>query len=163
MGVVDFKTSWFFSRVIFFCGVLLAFVGIVGAITNLFVGLMIFTVCVIIFTTHYRLSVDFDNKVFLDYVWILGIKRGEPKKFEAIEYIFIKSSNVSQTMHSRIASTTIRKEVFDGYLKFSEEDKIHLMTMDDKDELIQKLKPIAEKLNAIVIDHTEGEAREIST
>jgi hypothetical protein len=161
MGVVDFKTSWFFSRAIFFFGVILAFLGIVGAITNLWIGVIILIVCAIIFTTHYRVSVDFDNKVFLDYVWILGARRGDLKRFEAIEYIFIKASNVSQTMHVRIASTTIRKEVFDGYLKFSEEEKIHLMTMDDKDELIQKLNPIAKKLNAIIIDYTEGETKEV--
>jgi hypothetical protein len=161
MGVVDFKTSWFFSRTIFFFGVFLAFIGIVGVITNLLIGLIILTVCVIIFTTHYRLSVDFDNKIFLDYVWILGVKRGELKKFETIEYLFIKTSTVSQTMNARIASTTIRKEVFDGYLKFSEEDKIHLMTMDNKEDLIQKLKPISEKLNSTIIDYTEGEAKEV--
>jgi hypothetical protein len=161
MGVVDFKTGWFFSRVIFFFGVFLAFMGIVGIISNLFLGIIILVVCVIIFTTHYRLNVDFDNKVFLDYVWILGFRRGDIKRFETIEYIFIKTSKVSETMHARIASTTIRKEVFDGYLKFSEDEKIHLMTMDDKNDLIQKLKPISEKLNSRIIDYSEGEAQEI--
>jgi hypothetical protein len=161
MNLVDFKTSWFFSRTIFFLGVFLAFIGIVGLITNLIAGLIVLAVCVVIFTTHYRLSVDFENKIFHDYVWILGVKRGEMKRFEEIEYLFIKTSTISQTMNARIASTTIRKEVFDGYLKFSEEDKIHLMTMDDKNDLILKLKVISGKLNSRIIDYTDGEPIEI--
>jgi hypothetical protein len=161
MSVVDFKTSWFFSKTIFFFGVFLAFIGIVGIITNLFLGLMILALCVIIFTTHYRLNVDFENKIFLDYVWILGFRRGDLKRFETIEYIFIKTSKVSETMQARIASTTIHKEVFDAFLKFSEEEKIHLMTMDDKNDLIQKLKPMSEKLHSKIFDYTEGEPQEI--
>ena len=84
------------------------------------------------------------------------MKHGEKEKFESIDYLSIIKSKVTQTMNSRARSTTIQKEVFDGYLKFSENDKIHLMTKDNKKDLIHEMKKIASKLNLDVMDYTEG-------
>ncbi|MCB0489397.1 MAG: hypothetical protein KDC99_13035 [Cyclobacteriaceae bacterium] len=64
-------------------------------------------------------------------------------------------------MRLKVASTTIRKEVYDGYLRFSETNKIHLLTMDDKSKLINKLKAIAPQLNSRVIDYSDGEGKEV--
>ncbi|MGE0589801.1 MAG: hypothetical protein AB7O48_14585 [Cyclobacteriaceae bacterium] len=64
-------------------------------------------------------------------------------------------------MRLKAASTTIRKVVYDGYLKFSETNKIHLLTMDDKSKLIARLKAIYQKLNIRVIDYSDGEGREV--
>jgi len=69
-------------------------------------------------------------------------------------------SNVTQTMHLRVVSSTIRKEVFDGYLKFSEQNRIHLLTMDSKESLIKKLKRISALLKVRVIDYSESEPKE---
>lgn len=84
------------------------------------------------------------------------MKHGEKGKFEIIEYLFIKKSKETQTMNSRASTTTVQKEVFDGYLKFSENDKIHLMTKISKKDLMQEMKNIASKLNLDVMDYTEG-------
>ena len=161
MRIVDFRTSGYFSGAMIFLGVVLIFAGLLLLAANELVGLILLVLSVPILTTHYRLRIDFDNKSFHDYIWILGIKRGEKGKFETVEYLFIKTSKVSQTMYLESLSTTIRKDVFDGYLKFSADNKIHLMTLDSKDELIRKLRVIAEKLKARIIDYSDGEPREI--
>ena len=161
MRIVDFRTSGYFSGTMIFLGVVLIFAGLLLLAANDFVGLVLLILSVPILTTHYRLRIDFDNKSFHDYIWILGIKLGEKGKFETVEYLFIKMSKVSQTMYLESLSTTIRKDVFNGYLKFSADNKIHLMTLDSKDELIQKLRVIAEKLKARIIDYSDGEPQEI--
>jgi hypothetical protein len=122
---------------------------------NPIIGLILWFISLIIFTTHYRLSIDQDKKVYHDYLWILGFRSGEKGKFNTLEYIFIKKSNVSQTMRMRVASSTIQKEVFDGYLKFSDQHKIHLLTLDSKENLINRLKFMASSLKTRLIDYSE--------
>jgi len=161
MRIVDFKTSGYFSGTIIFLGIVLIFAGLLMLAANKLTGLILLILSVPIFTTHYRLRIDFDNKSFHDYLWILGIKYGEKGKFETVDYLFVKMSKVSQTMNLKSLSTTISKNVFDGYLKFSEDNKVHLMTLDDKDELIQRLKAIAEKMKAKIIDYSDGDPKEI--
>ena len=161
MKVIDFKTSGYFSWTLSFAGGLLGAAGLAFVFTNPVVGVILLLISLIVFTTHYRLRIDFDNKVFHDYLWILGLKNGDKGKFENVEYLFIKKSKVSQTMHLRVASSTIQKEVYDGYLKFSEKDKIHLMTKDNKSDLIKKLRVISIALKVKIIDYSEGEQKEI--
>lgn len=64
-------------------------------------------------------------------------------------------------MSMRIASSTIQKEVYDGYLKFSEKDKIHLLTKDNKNDLIAKLKVMSAALKVKIVDYSAGEPKEI--
>lgn len=161
MKAIDFKTSGFFSWTIIFLGFVLAFLGLLFVVENPVVGVILLLISLIIFTTHYRLKIDFDNKVFHDYLWILGLKNGDKGKFETIEYLFIKKNKVSQTMSVRVASTTIVKEVYDGYLKFSEQEKIHLITKDSKKDLVDKLRKISTSLKVKIIDYSEGEPKEI--
>jgi hypothetical protein len=128
---------------------------------NVIAGLIMLLVSVIIFTTHYRFVVDLEHKVFHDQVWILGFRSGEKKKFEHIEYLFIKTNKVSQTMSLKAASTTITKEVYDGYIRFSEGEKVHLISKDNKKDLIAKLRPISQGLNVKVIDYSGGAPEEV--
>jgi hypothetical protein len=155
MQPVDFKTSSYFSGSVTILGYLLVgvalallFVNVTGGLLSLFIG-------IVIFSTHYRLRIDPTSKAYHDYLWILGFKHGERGTFERIEYLFIKKSIHTQTMQLRVASTTIRKEVFDAYLKFSEREKVHLLTMDSKEQLLARLAPVAAQLKTQVIDYSE--------
>jgi DNA repair protein RadC len=64
-------------------------------------------------------------------------------------------------MHLRVASSTIQKEVYDGYLKFSEQEKLHLLTLDNKENLIKKLRVISSQLKASLVDYSNGQPVEI--
>ena len=94
-------------------------------------------------------------------MWVLGFKNGDHGKFENIEYLFIKKGRVSQKMNHIVGSATIQKEVYDGYLKFSDHEKIHLITQDDKKDLIEKLRAMSTKLKVRVVDYSDGEPKEI--
>ena len=155
MNKIDFKTSGYFPGHIMLLGILLVIIGLPVLFINPIIGLILWFISLIIFTTHYRLSIDQDSKVYHDYLWILGFRSGEKGKFNTLEYIFIKKSNVSQTMRMRVASSTIQKEVFDGYLKFSDQHKIHLLTLDSKENLINRLKFMASSLKTKLIDYSE--------
>jgi hypothetical protein len=162
MNNVDCKTSLYFPLTFIFFGALLGVGGIALVVSGSpVIGVVLLLVGLVLLTTHYRLAINFDKKTYHDYVWILGLKHGEKVKFENIEYLFIKKSRVSQTMSVRVASSTIQKEVYDGYLKFSEKDKIHLLTKDNKNDLIAKLKEISSALKVKIVDYSAGEPKEI--
>jgi hypothetical protein len=161
MKIIDFRTSAYFPGAFIFTAVILLVVAVPVVFMNLIGGLILFLVSLVIFTTHYRISIDLDRKTFHDYLWILGLKNGSRKKFERIEYLLINKSKVSQTMNLRTVSTTVRKEVYDGYLKFSENDKVHLITKDSKEDLVGKLRPISAALNIKVYDYSDGGPKEI--
>ncbi len=162
MNSIDFKTSAYFTGPVFFLGIVLLVATPLVMINNLTAGLIIGIIGFIILTTHYRLKIDTDQKVYQDYVWILGLKKTDSTvRFDNIEYFFIKKNKVSQTMNYEVLSSTIKNEVFDGYLKFSDEDKVHIATEGKKENLIKKLKPLSIKLDLKIIDYSEGDPKEI--
>lgn len=159
--VIDFKTSGYFPGFVVFFGAVLLLLAFLVLLTKPVIGIIMAVVSVVILTTHYRFGIDLTDKSYRDYLWILGFKNGPRKKFDAIQYLFIKKSKVSQTMHLRAASSTIHKEQFDGYLKFSENDKVHLISHDDKDKLIEKLRRISTALNTSIVDYTRENPQEV--
>ena len=156
----DFKTTSYFSGTSLFLGVLLIFLA-AFFIPKWIVTISLVAIGVFILTAHYRLRIDFANKTYYDYLWMLGIKRGEKGSFTEVEYLFLKPSKINQSMHSRGSSTTISKYVIDAYIKLSPDKKIHLFTRDSRHDVIVRLKEIAAILNTRVIDYTTEEPEEI--
>lgn len=160
-SVVDFKTDNYFSGPVQFQGTILVLFSIFIFFQSIIGGIVLLTISSIIFTSHYRLTIDFSKKTYRDYLWILGFKQGGTENFQNIEYLFIRKSKVSQTMNLRSLSSTLRKDVYDGYLRFSETNKIHLITKVSKETLLSKLRPISRQLNVKIIDFSTGNQTEL--
>lgn len=139
-----------------FLGISMVLPGLFISGINILASLPFFLICLIIATTHYRLEVDITNKTYRQYVWLMGLKWGERESFETIEYIFVKRNKVSQTMNSMLNAHEVHYEVFDGFLRFSEKDKVHLATTRTKVMLLKKLTPIANALQVKILDYSEG-------
>lgn len=160
MKIVDFRTSAYFSLPFLLFAGALSFFGLIALMEGLWwVALLLWLASLLIFTTHYRVTINFSDKTFHDYLWIVGMKTGEKGTFDAMAYVFVKKSKVSQTMHARVASTRIEKEAYDGYLKFSNGATIHLATKDSREKLLPKLHRMAHLLELTLIDHTQEEAK----
>jgi hypothetical protein len=158
----DFKTAAYFAPSVTFFGAILACLGLfIISSSSMITGLVLFFISTLIFTTHYRLRIDPVNKTFHDYLWVLGFKKGTKGQYRNIDYLFITQNKVSQAMHAQIASSTFQREIFDGYIRFSEDNKIHIGTNDDKVELTTHLKQIAQQLDTKLIDYTTGTPQEI--
>lgn len=157
MNKTDFKTSNYFPGYVYYSGFVFVALGLTALNINSIVSVILIFAGLIFITTHYRLTVDLNNKAYHDYVWFLGFRSGEKGKFSMIEYLFITKSNVSQTMQLRGAPSTIHKEVYDGFLKFSEHEKLHLVTLDNKESLIKKLKSISAQLKTNIVDYSNGQ------
>lgn len=154
MKPVDFRTSFYFPGMVVLFGWVLFLIGSILLFVKLIPGIVLLALGMLIFTTHYRLKVDLERKTFQEYVWVAGFKSGDKKTFETIEYLYITKGTISQTMHSKVSSSTFWKEVYNGFLKFSEEQKIHLFEDERKDHLIEKLKVISKELNLDIVDRS---------
>ncbi len=150
---LDFKTTRYFPGTFIFLGGLLVIGGLIALTKILALGLVLLLVAAFLFTTTYGITIDLGQKRYHDYLWMLGFKKGEWRSFEKVEYFFIKKRNASQTMHMKSITNTVHKPVYDGYLRFSEDNKVFIATFEDKAKLIAKLKPLADQLGVDVIDY----------
>jgi hypothetical protein len=153
--VFHFNTGWYFQGAIRWAGYVLPLLAVVMVTKFTFVAISFVVVGVIILTTRYGISVDKASKQYTEYTWFLGYKNGQAKSYDQIQYLFIKNAKVSRTYNTRIHTTTITDLEFNGYLKFSEAEKIHIANADDKQKLINKLLPVANALQIRVLDYTQ--------
>ncbi len=121
-------------------------------------GILFLILAVGIPSTHYALEINVTNKTFRHYLWILGYRHGPVQTYELIEYAFIQSARVSRTLYSTASSSKFTSQVYNGYLKFSDGTKIHLMQARDKETIMQKLELIATDLKVEIVDFTDDYA-----
>jgi hypothetical protein len=152
----DFFTSTFFPNGLMVAGGLLLLFGSLIATVQIWIGLVLMVVGSVVLTTHYRFRINLNERVYRDYVWFMGLRIGAPKKFERVEYFFIKSGRESRTMNMRVASTTIHKQIYDGYLRFSEHDKVHIATRDNREGILRRLSPMSDALKIPIMDYTNS-------
>lgn len=151
---IDLRTSSYFSTSWKLAGIVFVLAGLLIVFVNIFIGVALLIVGILIVTTHYRISVDFNNHTYHDYVWVLGIKNGQKGKFDRIEYVFITRSKVSQTLASRATQSTFVRDEFNGYLKFSEDLKIHLRSDESKKDLTNAMQHFAMKFGCELVDYS---------
>jgi hypothetical protein len=109
----------------------------------------------VVSTTHFRFVVDPEKKTYSECLWFLGFRMGtSTTSFDRIEYLFIKANRETQRMNLRVASSTVTKVVYDGYMKFSETDRVHIGSRGSKADLLRKLQPLATTLGVPINDYT---------
>jgi len=106
-------------------------------------------------TARLGLLVDINSRTYQEYVSLLGIRFGRKVSFHRIEYLFLKRNNVSQKMSARLASTTVHSEVFDGFIRFSETEKVRVYREKTKDALMKKLLELSARLSVDILDYTK--------
>lgn len=151
-GQLDFHTSPYFPGSLRALGASLLLTVILP--THILVKVIFVLIGIILITSHYRLRFDMINKAYFDYVWVLGLRFGTWAKFDRIEYLFIKRNRMRQNMNSMMSTTTIHMAVYDGYLRISENNKIHLLTSRDKEAVMKKLKALSSLLQVDILDYT---------
>lgn len=112
-------------------------------------------VAVIIFTTSYGLEVDTKQKEVLDYLAILGIKNGKKMPYEKLEKVYMTQSKKTTKMQLRAASNTHRSAEYNGYIKISELNKIHLLSDKNKGNVEAILRKMSVDLGVDYEDHSQ--------
>lgn len=157
--VYNYKTVKYFSGSSVFIAIPFFIFGVGLLATPYFVfGIITLILLICILTTHYALEINLTDKTFRHYLWILGFKQTHTQTYDLIEYAFIQSSKVSRTSYSTATSNTFASLVYNGYLKFSDDTKIHLIQSPKKEIVFKKLKILAADLKIEIIDFTDADS-----
>ncbi|MBV6645941.1 MAG: hypothetical protein KI790_10850 [Cyclobacteriaceae bacterium] len=110
----------------------------------------------IIWSTRYILEIDVEKKLIHDTTWILGKKLGKPDSYERLNKIFVNKVNTSQRMTSYGGNVhTARDTSYTAFLLYDEHKKVELQTSKDKENLMSKVKAVADKLALTIQDNTQ--------
>jgi len=134
---------------------------------SLLAGLVVFTfgyflpsliflfLSMFIFITKYGIEIDLQNKTYLEYLLLFGYKKGVLNSFQTIESIYITGGNKTTKMHLRGHASYLTKKEYNAYIKFSEDEKIHLMDSEKKAEVEKLLKQMSKDLSVDCFDYSK--------
>ncbi len=129
------------------CGSIVAVVKVNNEFGFIMVLILAF-ILILAWTSFYMVGIDTEEKTYSDWTVVMGRKYGSTKAYDEIEDIFIKKFNTTSSVVNY--GTGRRYETKDtefvSYLKFRSGVKLELVTDNELEELISRLKPIAKKL-----------------
>lgn len=112
-------------------------------------GFVFLILGIILTTSHYRLVLVPANKKYREYLWIIGFQRGSVQDYDKVEYLFI--NKVEQNAeYGLIARLSVRKKLYQAYLKFSNGEKVYLGESIREKNAIDKATKIADVLEVSV-------------
>lgn len=153
---LNFTTDYYFpGRFTWGAVLVLAAVAFVAADYYIIAGISLLG-GVLAITTRYGVEVDFSARQYQEYTWVLGLKIGQRISFDGIKYLFIKDFKITQTFNSRVNSATITKDEYRGYVKFNDQERVHIVSHEDYDLLVAELKVLARQFNVGLIDYSFG-------
>jgi hypothetical protein len=156
-GRVTFTTAYYFpGRFLWAVVAGISAVALFAAYYYVFSALALFG-AVVVLTTRYGVEINFVRQQYQEYTWVLGARLGHQIHFDSIRYLFIKDFKVSQTVNSRLNSSTFTSEEFRGFIKFDNEEKIHIITRSNHEAMVNDLKQVAAKWSIGLVDYSFGQ------
>jgi len=154
--MIDIKSGplvpWHFR----FVGLLVLVVGIALLLSKLLLAFILIVIGLFFVSAYEGTEIDEAKKVYREYTsFFFLMKTGKTEGYESIERLFITRGKESQQMYTAHTthSSTFENVVYNGYVKFSNGEKIHLLSEKNKDKLIKKLIPLKEALSIDIVDH----------
>ena len=153
--MVDIKSGFLFPwqfRLVAVIAILLAF-GILNY--QPWVSPILILAGIFVLTLQEGTEVNAGNQTFREYTAFFFIKTGKFHRYPGAEKIYITKSKQSQQMYTAHTthSSVFEDIVYNGYLKFSSGEKIHLLSIKGKDKVIKKLTPLSQALKLEIVDH----------
>ncbi|PVY44078.1 hypothetical protein [Pontibacter virosus] len=109
--------------------------------------------------THYRTEFDLANRTYREGVRFAGITFGKMLPLAGIDFLYLKKKNYKQVSESRASMSVFQFVKYDGYIKLSDNVKLHLLQRKTKELAMQEMQQIAQDLQAELRDLTEMELR----
>lgn len=121
---------------------------------NLWLGIGLMLLGVILITTQYRMEINMTQKYYREYVWFLGIKTGAKIPFEEIHYFYITRSKKTKVYGQTYKNHYVTGACYNGYTKFSENEKIFIGDSDSKDSILERIAKINTVLKLDIMDYS---------
>lgn len=147
---VSFMTKHYFQGIFMYLGVMLGMISLILIIFQPIVAGGFAFITFLAITTVYRVKIDLNNNTCFEYLWLLGIKKGETYSFNEITQVKMYQNKMTQKLRSRGSSSTIRYTLYTGYLILDGDKKVFVGESKHRDKLLNKLHEIATDLRAEV-------------
>jgi hypothetical protein len=136
-------------------------IGVYFAVNGYYVLASIFILSVlIILTTYYVTEISIEQKKYVDYISLAGLRLGvESTTFNRLDRIIITKANHAQRVSSRIQSRTLQWDDYTATLLFDNQKKLDLITQIDKGKLVRGLRDFAAFLEVRIEDRTGKESQ----
>ncbi len=151
---MDFKIKNYLPFFFAVLGVGLMIGSVFGIAEKTLLSIGLFLVGLILVTTQYRLEINLDKKYYREYVWILGLRSGQKIKFNQIQYLYLTRSKKTQVYGQTYKNHYVTGTHFNGYIKFSDEEKILIGDSSSKDWVLKRLQKVGSKLGLEIKDYS---------
>jgi hypothetical protein len=105
--------------------------------------------------SHYRTEFDLEYMTYREGVRFAGITFGKMLPLAGFDFLYLKRNRYKQVTESRGSMSTFQFEKYDGYLKLSDDLKLHLLQRKSKEKAMQEMERIAQDLQVELRDLTE--------
>ena len=142
-----------------YLGYILAIIGIVLLFTDPgWVGLFLLfaagLIIIIALSTRYMIEIDTKNKTYRDHLWFMGYKTGKKQSYDNIKHIYMTAGRVTQTLNQRSITQHLEHTEYNGFLRFSDDNKVHLGSLVNENKMRRRLQKLAKSLNVDFDDLT---------
>ncbi|NMM48557.1 hypothetical protein [Marinigracilibium pacificum] len=148
-------TGTYFSEVRIIGFIIFGLFGVIAILkSNLIIGFVLLLFSAIFISSKKGFSIDLDNNIYQDFIWLLGFKIGKKHSFEELDCIFYKTNSriESRSDYSTANTVSNRKVEYDAYIRFSNNNKIHLGSYKNEKQLLDIVEPFAKSLNTRLIN-----------
>ncbi|MFA0960266.1 hypothetical protein AB9P05_00510 [Roseivirga sp. BDSF3-8] len=160
MKIHTFETGPYFSStsrfVVFTLSAVIFFMALANSILFLILfGPLLIIAALVVTFQQYFIAIDTEKNQYYDGTIVFGIKSGSWHPYSALDLLYFYQKRYSRKINSFASSTTVRSASYDGYLRFTDGEKIQLISEPDEKKAIELMTEIARKLNLNLYQHDE--------
>jgi hypothetical protein len=127
-------------------GVVFIVVGFIILMMHPLASVLLFIIGIALTSTHYRLVVDPGQKIYKEYLWIMGFKKGEDVSFQKIEFIYLNKLNI-KSGYGYVSRINVNDTIYKGFIKLSDAEPVFIGESKNEQKLIKKVERISRDIN----------------
>jgi hypothetical protein len=154
---IDIKYGSLFPWPFLFIGGIVLIIGLALLFENTLASIVLISVGGFILSGSEGTEIDKAAKRYKEYNSFFFIKSGENVAYSGIEKIFINTSKSKQRMYTAhtMHGSVYENVDYNGFLKFNDGTKIHVLRKRRKEDLLKALEKIASFLDVQIEDNTK--------
>ncbi|MDF9796973.1 hypothetical protein OKW21_002236 [Catalinimonas alkaloidigena] len=146
---IDIYTHHYFPFHMIVLGLAFLLMSVIISMMYPVVAIVLFMLGILLVSTHYRLSVDTENKKYREYLWITGFKKGEKLPYKQIIDIHIK--HITQSIeYGFVSRVRGRKKVYSAAIEIDGNQSLFVGEHRSEKKLLSKVNKIAEAVQTEV-------------
>ena len=148
MAQIDVKYGSLFPWTFRLVALLISIFAISLIIDRTLVAMILLVLCGFVLTGTEGTVINTVSSTYLEYKSFYFVRVGEKVKYPEMEKLYVTSTKSKQIMYTAhtLHSSTFENVDYHGFLKFSDDSTIKLLTSQKKETLMDELRKLSDKL-----------------